>query len=55
MFFLYCLKGKKLRVEMLPNERALMGFLLAKIHKLDPDVIVVSFLKYNNLFLCDFS
>lgn len=29
---------------MLPNERALMGFLLAKIHKLDPDVIVVSFL-----------
>nr|XP_034328264.1 DNA polymerase alpha catalytic subunit isoform X1 [Crassostrea gigas] len=33
-------EGKKLRVEMLPNERALMGFLLAKIHKLDPDVIV---------------
>ncbi|XP_022344658.2 DNA polymerase alpha catalytic subunit-like [Crassostrea virginica] len=33
-------EGKKLRVEMLPTERALMGFLLAKIHKLDPDVIV---------------
>ncbi|XP_062567518.1 DNA polymerase alpha catalytic subunit-like [Saccostrea cucullata] len=33
-------EGKKLRVEMLPTERALMGFILAKIHKVDPDVIV---------------
>ena len=48
IFFVY-LKGKKLRVEMLPTERALMGFLLAKIHKLDPDVIVVSLLWNVNL------
>lgn len=54
MFFLYCLKGKKLRVEMFFNERVLMGFFLVKIYKLDLDVIVVSFLKYNNFFLCDF-
>ncbi|XP_056004368.1 DNA polymerase alpha catalytic subunit-like [Ostrea edulis] len=33
-------EGKKLKVEMLPTERALMGFILAKIHKVDPDVIV---------------
>ena len=28
-------------IEVHPTERALLGFLLAKVHKLDPDVIVV--------------
>ena len=32
--------GKHLKMEVLATERALLGFLLAKIHKLDPDVIV---------------
>ena len=31
-----------MKVEVLPTERALIGYLLAKIHKLDPDLIVVS-------------
>ena len=35
----------KMKVEVLPTERALLAFLLAKIHKLDPDLIVVSSLK----------
>jgi len=29
-------------IEQVPSERALLGFILAKIHKIDPDVIVVS-------------
>ncbi|XP_076453850.1 DNA polymerase alpha catalytic subunit-like [Babylonia areolata] len=33
-------ESKKMQVEVLPTERALLGFLLAKIHKLDPDLIV---------------
>ena len=40
----------KMKVEVLPTERALLAFLLAKIHKLDPDLIVVSSLK---LFIFD--
>ena len=28
-------------VEVVPNERALLAFFLAKLHKLDPDVLVV--------------
>ena len=31
-----------MKVEMMGTERALLGFLLAKIHKVDPDLIVVS-------------
>ncbi|CAI9736724.1 DNA polymerase alpha catalytic subunit-like [Octopus vulgaris] len=31
---------KDLKVEVVPTERALLGFLLARIHKVDPDVIV---------------
>ncbi|KAG9485686.1 hypothetical protein GDO78_008663 [Eleutherodactylus coqui] len=34
------LKGKNLNVEIALTERTLLGFFLAKIHKLDPDVIV---------------
>ncbi|CAE1258157.1 POLA1 [Acanthosepion pharaonis] len=33
-------KNKNMKVEVSPTERALLGFLLAKIHKVDPDVIV---------------
>ncbi|XP_060564158.1 DNA polymerase alpha catalytic subunit-like, partial [Ruditapes philippinarum] len=33
-------ESKKMKVEVLPTERALLGFLLAKIHKIDADVIV---------------
>lgn len=32
-----------MKVEVLPTERALLGFLLAKIHKIDPDLIVVNY------------
>ena len=31
-----------MKVEVLPTERALIGYLLARIHKVDPDLIVVS-------------
>ncbi|XP_070173652.1 DNA polymerase alpha catalytic subunit-like [Littorina saxatilis] len=31
---------EKMKVEVLPTERALLGFLLAKVHKVDPDLIV---------------
>lgn len=41
----YLFQSKKMKVEVLPTERALLAFLLAKIHKLDPDLIVVSSLK----------
>ena len=30
-----------MKMEIMGTERALLGFLLAKIHKVDPDVIVV--------------
>ena len=30
-----------MKIEVMGGERALLGFLLAKIHKVDPDVIVV--------------
>jgi len=33
-------EGKQLKMELLPSERALLGFLLAKIHKYDPDIII---------------
>ncbi|XP_052784839.1 DNA polymerase alpha catalytic subunit-like [Mya arenaria] len=33
-------ESKRMKVEVLPTERALLGFLLAKIHKIDPDIIV---------------
>ncbi|KAH3827648.1 hypothetical protein DPMN_129588 [Dreissena polymorpha] len=33
-------ESRKMKVEVLPTERALLGFLLAKIHKIDPDLIV---------------
>lgn len=29
-------------IEVMPNERALLGYFLARIQKIDPDVIVVS-------------
>ena len=32
---------KEVKVEVIAQERALLGFLLAKIHKIDPDIIVV--------------
>ena len=35
---------KKMQIECMGTERALLGFVLAKIHKLDPDLIVVSWL-----------
>ena len=31
-----------MKVDIMGTERGLLGFMLAKIHKLDPDVIVVS-------------
>uniref|UniRef100_A0A0B7B4I6 DNA polymerase n=1 Tax=Arion vulgaris TaxID=1028688 RepID=A0A0B7B4I6_9EUPU len=31
---------KRMKIEITPGERGLLGFLLAKIHKLDPDLIV---------------
>ena len=39
-------QSSSMKVEVMGNERALLGFLLAKIHKLDPDVIVVSLVLY---------
>ncbi|KAL5004890.1 hypothetical protein ScPMuIL_018346 [Solemya velum] len=33
-------ESKNMKIEVLPTERALLGFLLAKIHKIDPDLIV---------------
>ncbi|XP_067669020.1 DNA polymerase alpha catalytic subunit-like [Haliotis asinina] len=33
-------ESRTMKTEILPNERALLGFLLAKIHKVDPDIIV---------------
>ena len=30
-----------MKIEIMGTERALLGFLLAKIHKVDPDIIVV--------------
>lgn len=35
-------QSQKMKVDVMGNERALLGFLLAKIHKIDPDIIVVS-------------
>ena len=34
-------QSNKMKVDVMGNERAMLGYLLAKIHKLDPDVIVV--------------
>ncbi|XP_022101936.1 DNA polymerase alpha catalytic subunit-like [Acanthaster planci] len=34
------IKKQKSKVEIMPTERALLGYFLAKIHKIDPDVIV---------------
>ncbi|KAL4220500.1 DNA polymerase alpha catalytic subunit [Mactra antiquata] len=33
-------ESKRMKVDIIPTERALLGFLLAKIHKIDADVIV---------------
>lgn len=33
-------EGKQLKIEVLASERALLGFLLAKIHKYDPDILI---------------
>ena len=33
-------EGRQLKMEVLASERALLGFLLAKIHKYDPDIII---------------
>lgn len=35
-------QGKSMKIEVMSSERALLGFLLAKINKIDPDIIVVS-------------
>lgn len=40
--FNHVVKATKLSCEVTQNERALLAFLLAKINKLDPDIIVVS-------------
>ena len=40
--FSHVVKATKLSCEITQNERALLAFLLAKINKLDPDIIVVS-------------
>ncbi|XP_071492723.1 DNA polymerase alpha catalytic subunit-like [Diadema antillarum] len=34
------IKRKNMKVQILPQERALLGFFLAKVHTIDPDVIV---------------
>ena len=34
-------KQNGMKLEIMGTERALLGFMLAKIHKVDPDVIVV--------------
>ena len=39
--FNHVVKATKLSCEVTQNERALLAFLLAKINKLDPDIIVV--------------
>ena len=46
-------KQNGMKMEIMGSERALLGFLLAKIHKVDPDVIVVSLYIYQwkNYFL----
>ena len=31
-----------MKIDIMATERALLGFLLAKINKIDPDVIVVN-------------
>ena len=33
-------EGGHLKMEVLSSERALLGFLLAKIHKYDPDILI---------------
>ncbi|GFR77685.1 DNA polymerase, partial [Elysia marginata] len=33
-------QAKRFTVDIMPNERALLGFLLAKIHRFDPDLLV---------------
>ncbi len=44
--FWFCLQNKIMKVDIMATERALLGFLLAKIHKIDPDVVVVSKTNY---------
>ena len=39
VLFCLCQNGK---VEIAATERTLLGFFLAKMHKIDPDVLVVS-------------
>ena len=39
--FTHIVKATKLSCEVTQNERALLAFLLAKINKMDPDIIVV--------------
>lgn len=39
-------------VEIAGTERALLGFFLAKMHKIDPDVLVVSLNVFSKLVHC---
>jgi hypothetical protein len=39
-------------IEQALSERALLGFILAKIHKIDPDVIVVGIISCRRKYLC---
>ena len=41
MNVLVLFQSARMKVEVLPTERALLGYLLARIHKVDPDIIVV--------------
>ena len=34
-----------MKIDVMGSERAMLGFLLAKIHKVDPDLIVVCMVK----------
>lgn len=35
-------RSKRFNVETTPSERSMLGYFLAKLHRIDPDIIVVS-------------
>lgn len=43
-----------MKVEIAATERTLLGFFLAKVHKIDPDILVVSrclFMSWGSVFI----
>ena len=46
VFNIFCFT-QDMTVEVSPTERSLLGFFVAKIQKLDPDVVVVGILYVN--------